>query len=76
MTKEEIIKFIKKELEHYVNDKNSYLGMVTNDTKIMNFDEANKHYRWYLEAREVCTELDYILDQIEKGDKEDGKDQD
>ncbi len=50
--------------------------MITNDTKIMNFEEANKHYRWYCEAREVCTELDFILDHITKGDEEDGKDKD
>lgn len=76
MTKEEIIKFIKKELECYAHDKESYLCMVKEDMKIMNFDEANKHYRWYLQARDTCQELNYILDHITKGDKEDGKDQD
>lgn len=76
MTKEEIIRFIKKELKRYTHDKESYLSMVKDDVYIMDIDEANRHYRWYLEVTEVCNELDYILDHITKGDKEDGKDQD
>lgn len=70
MNKEQIIEFIKKELESYVHDKESYRQMVIEDMKVMNFDEGNKHYRWYLEARDTCMELNYILDRIKEGGNE------
>lgn len=76
MTKEQIIALLKKELEHYKHDRKSYEEMYLESCKKRNFDEANKKFRWYCEARECVMELTFILDQIEKGDKEDGKNQD
>lgn len=76
MTKEEIIELLKKERECYIHDRDSYKEMYQESCKYNNIDDANKKYRWYCEAREVIAELTFILNQIEKGDKEDDKDQD